>query len=263
MARPLSGRLWIVLFVLAMIGILAGCGDSKMSSNWAGHCSSASGLTGVSSSWVQPFAFPSGGGEATASFWVGLDGQNDHVVEQIGTEADTSGRSVTYSAWFEMFPAPPQSVDMAVHAGDVMDAAVSRDGLHLFTLTLIDETTGASFATTQFAAYKAPASSAEIVAEAPSEKGIGFADFDSVHFGRCAFNSRPINAFGPARLNIVHHYDYAQTSTSRLDAGGASFSVTQIATVASSNGRILLAGPVALTDAKRQPASAAWQEGPR
>ena len=85
------------------------------------------------------------------------------------------------------------------------------------------ETTGASFATTQFAAYKTPASSAEIVAEAPSEKGIAFADFDSVHFRRCAFDNRPINAFSLARLDIVHHYDYAQTTTSRLDAGAPRF----------------------------------------
>jgi hypothetical protein len=170
-----------------------------------------------------------GVGNTWASFRVGFDGPDNGTVEQIGTTVDTTGQQVFYGAWAERFPAPSQTIKMTVHPGDVMTATASRDGPHRFTLTLIDETTAASFATTQ-TARKAAGSSAEIIAEAPSDKGWGLATFDSVRFKRCSCNDRPVGGFGPDKLDLVDK-GRPQATTSRLSSGVTSFRVTPLVTV--------------------------------
>lgn len=217
----------MVLPVAVAIVLLAGCGAPAFPSNWAGYCATGGSFTSVSARWVQPTVIPSGASGA-ASFWVGFDGRQNHYVEQIGTEAETTDQTASYSAWYEMYPAPAVDVNMAIHPGDQMNATVSRDGPGRFTLTIINETTGASFATTQ-AANKAPTSSAEVVAEAPTS---GFAEFDTVRFAGCAIDGRPLDASGPTRLDIVGHTAQVEATASGLGGGGTSFNVTQPPTVA-------------------------------
>ena len=45
-----------------------------------------------------------------AAFWVGLDGDGSHSVEQIGTMGYTSGGRAYYVAWYEMYPAAMQPI---------------------------------------------------------------------------------------------------------------------------------------------------------
>jgi hypothetical protein len=75
------------------------------SSNWAGYAASGSNgaFTSASASWTQP-AGQCTGGSTYAAFWVGLDGYTSHTVEQIGTEADCSGRTPQYYVWYEIYP---------------------------------------------------------------------------------------------------------------------------------------------------------------
>jgi len=80
-------------------------------------------MTSVSASWVQPYVYPNDA-NGWVSLWVGLDGRYNGTVEQIGTEADGSGRQASYDAWFEMYPAPSHQIRMTVHAGDLMTATV-------------------------------------------------------------------------------------------------------------------------------------------
>jgi hypothetical protein len=152
----------------------------------------------------------------------------DHFVEQIGTEGDTSGQDASYSAWYEMFPAEPVRLDMAVHPGDLMHATVSRNGATGYQLTLINETTGKWFATTQDAA-KPRGLSAEVVVEAPSST---FADFDTARFTHCVIDGRPIGAAHPTKLDISGRQSLGQATASGLSAGGGSFSVTRPAAIA-------------------------------
>lgn len=211
------------LFVLASLTVLAACGTSPFPSNWSGYCAGNGHFTSVSASWVEPVVYASGASSASTSFWVGLDGDQDTFVEQIGTEADTTGQAVFHGAWYEMFPAAPASIDMTIQPGDLMHATVSRDGPGKFTLTLINETTGASFATTQ-SASKPPASSAEVIVEATSSS---LPEFDSIRFTGCLVDGRPIGDFGPASLDIVDHHGQAQATASRIGEAGTSFAVSQ------------------------------------
>jgi hypothetical protein len=219
---------WTQSLAIVAAVTCGGCGSPAFPSSWAGYCATDGSFTTVSANWVQPTVYPSGAGDAWASFWVGLDGMGDHFVEQIGTEGGTSGQDVSYSAWYEMFPAPPVTLDMAVHPGDLMCATVSRHGAASYQLTLINETTGKLFATTQDAA-KPQGLSAEVVVEAPSST---FADFDTARFTQCAVDGRPIGASHPTRLDISSRQSLGQATASALSAGGDSFAVTRPAAIA-------------------------------
>jgi hypothetical protein len=88
-------------------------------------------------------------------------------LEQVGTDADCtrSGRPM-YSGWFELLPAEPVNLKLAVHPGDEMVASVTVRG-HDVTLRIRDLTTGARFSTTRHP-RSIDASSAEWIVEAPS-----------------------------------------------------------------------------------------------
>jgi hypothetical protein len=96
-------------------------------------------------------------------------------LEQAGTEADCNANgSASYSAWYELVPAPPVKVDMAVHPGDHITSKVTVAG-DSATIQLSNATTGGSFEKT-LAATNPDVSSAEWIAEAPSTCNQGVSD---------------------------------------------------------------------------------------
>ena len=58
------------------------------------------------------------GGSQYAAFWVGLDGYAGKTVEQIGTEADCTGPSPGYYAWYEVYPGAGVNFTNPVSPGD-------------------------------------------------------------------------------------------------------------------------------------------------
>jgi Peptidase A4 family len=157
--------------------------------NWSGYAAYQGGttFTDVKGSWTQPAATCRSGQKQYASFWVGLDGYNSSSVEQIGTDSDCNGTNrPVYYAWYELYPAPPVNLSLAVHPGDVMAAEVSVSG-STFTLSLVNQTTGASFSTTQSVAGAA-LSSAEWVAEAPSRCAATCSVLPLANFGTVSFS---------------------------------------------------------------------------
>src|SRR5579884_4318905 len=72
------------------------------STNWSGYAVTGNRFTSVSASWTEPAVTCSG--TAYSSFWVGLDGDTSNTVEQTGTDADCSGSTPQYYAWYEMYP---------------------------------------------------------------------------------------------------------------------------------------------------------------
>jgi Peptidase A4 family len=161
---------------------------ASYSTNWSGYATyqTATTFTDVKGTWVQPSVSCPSKGAQYASFWVGLDGYNSNSVEQIGTDSDCGGRNrPVYYAWYEMYPAYPVNLSMAVHPGDTMSAEVVTSG-SAFTLTITNVTTGATFSTQQTAA--AALTSAEWVAEAPSSCSrfrcsvLPLANFGTVNF---------------------------------------------------------------------------------
>src|ERR1700750_2391875 len=92
--------------------------DATTSANWAGYAATGSSFSKVSGSWVQPAA-SCDAGRGDAVFWVGLGGATSEssALEQTGTEVDCSSGSREYSAWYELVPAAPVKVALAVRPG--------------------------------------------------------------------------------------------------------------------------------------------------
>ncbi len=209
--------------------------DPSTSTNWSGYAATGAAFTDVKGTWVQPTVSCTSVGSTYSAFWVGLGGYsgNDGGLEQIGTESDCANGRPAYTVWYELLPAASIPITMDVSAGDTISAEVSVSAA-VVTLTVTDVTTAATF-TTQATPDQLDISSAEWIAEAPSQCGrrscrpLPLADF-----GTAAFTSSSATANG--HTGTIS--DTAWTSTgiqlnglfgsavpSALSTDGTSFSV--------------------------------------
>jgi hypothetical protein len=197
-----------VLVIAAAISATAGGATPSMrhgrmhritdstSSNWSGYAVTGSRFTSVSASWTQPTAKCSG--TAYSSFWVGLDGDTSNTVEQTGTDADCSGSTPQYYAWYEMYPKFPVNLKFTVRPGDHLSASVTTNGSGQFTLTITDSTQGWSN-TTNARLKSAKLASAEVIAEAPSSSQgvLPLANFGTVSFSGAKANGSLLTSSTP------------------------------------------------------------------
>jgi hypothetical protein len=173
--------------------------DAQTSSNWAGYAVTpsngvASSFSNVFGTWVQPAVSCVSGSSSYSAFWVGLGGlaQGSTSLEQIGTGADcaASGTPV-YSAWWEILPAAPVSLNLPVRPGDTISAAVTITGK---TVAMRLRNLTRHTVVNKKVKMAAPdMTSAEWIAEAPSScNGSGsctpltLASFGSVNFPKAA-----------------------------------------------------------------------------
>jgi hypothetical protein len=141
---------------------------TTVSANWAGYAATGARFKRVTGGWTVPKGTCTSGETGYSAAWVGLGGfsESSRALEQTGTELDCTrtGRA-SYTAWYELVPAPARTIRLAVRAGDRIAAAVTVQGKHV-TLTLRDRSTGASFQ--KRATMSAPdVTSAEWIVEAP------------------------------------------------------------------------------------------------
>jgi hypothetical protein len=199
------------------------------SSHWSGYAAQApflSSFNSVSATWTQPSVACSAQNSYVA-LWVGLDGYNDRSVEQIGTEGDCIRGVPTYYAWFEMYPRPSFNVDaVPVNAGDSVTASVTSQSLVSFVLTIKNNTTGATFSTTQYGF--AQRSSAEAIVEAPSTLRRGvlpLANFGTAQFSNVTANGVGLGTYAGVD-RIVMSDPAGGNATPSTFTGGTAFSVT-------------------------------------
>ena len=160
-------------------------------------------------------------GAAYSAFWVGLGGfaTNATTLEQVGTESDCSESGVpTYFAWYEIVPAPSIRVNLKIHPGDTITSAVLVTGTTVL-VEIKDRTRSVSF-TKRLATLANPdVSSAEWIAEAPSEcemrcQVLPLANFGTVAFTKIAAiaNSHPGTLTDPAwaalPIQLVPHSSF-------------------------------------------------------
>ena len=169
---------------------------NSTSTNWSGYAVTGSRFTSVSSSWTEPTATCPG--TAYSSFWVGLDGDTSNTVEQTGTDADCSGSTPQYYAWYEMYPKFPVNLKGTVKPGDHLSASVTTNGSGRFTLTITDSTQGWSN-TTNARLRSAKLASAEVIAEAPSSSAgvLPLANFGTVSFSGASANGSLLTSSTP------------------------------------------------------------------
>jgi hypothetical protein len=139
----------------------------------------------------------------------------------VGTEADcSSGAAASQFAWYELVPAAPVKLDLAIHAGDHVSANVAVSGSSV-TLALSDHTTGAS-ATKTLQMDNPDTSSAEWIAEAPSScDGSGNCQpLPLANFGTVSFTDASATANGHTGTISDTNWNANPVQLSATGAGG-------------------------------------------
>ena len=234
--RYLCGAFMGVLVIAAAISATAGGATpnrwhgpvhmrtNSTSTNWSGYAVTGGRYTSVSASWTQPTATCSG--TAYSSFWVGLDGDTSGTVEQTGTDADCSGSTPQYYAWYEMYPKFPVNLSGTVRPGDHLSASVTTNGSGTFTLTITDSTRGWTYSTNQ-RLKRATLSSAEVIAEAPSSSGgvLPLANFGTVSFSGAKANGTTLTSSTPG-IDAITMKSGSTVKAQPGNISSGSFSVT-------------------------------------
>lgn len=180
--------------------------NASQSSNWFGYQQSIlktkKPFTEVSAVWTVPTASQHTRGQAeNSSQWIGIGGgclsnnclATDNTLIQAGTEADVAADgSTSYSAWWEIIPAPSIRVNLAVRPGDVMYSDIKMSVVPgVWNLVLKNRTTGRQWKGT--APYASTFGTAEWITETPLLIGTnaGFATLPNltpVHFDNATAN---------------------------------------------------------------------------
>ncbi len=215
----------------------------SLSRNWAGYvCASnlvspKTSVTSVSASWIVP-SVQSSSTDVYSSVWVGIGGQFDSSLIQVGTEQDFTGGSARYYAWYEMLPSNQVSITtIQVSPGDQIKASVSIAGSNSWSISIEDLTSNARFQNTF--TYNSQQLSAEWIVERPEVNGViaQLANFGSVTFSNClatlSEKTGGIDSFASSDAildpEIVNGSSIQLVSVSGTSNGGSQFSVKYIA----------------------------------
>jgi hypothetical protein len=193
-ARRCSAVL-VALIALLVLPATSGA-DTITSNNWSGYAAHGDGakFRRVTATWRQPAAICSTGTETYSAFWVGIGGYSlsSDDMEQIGSELDCNADGTqSLSAWYELLPAPSRTIRITVAGGDLITAGVSIAGDRV-TMTLDDTTRHEAFTKT-ITDHSIDVTSAEWIAEAPSEcstttkcETMPLTDFGAVQFANAS-----------------------------------------------------------------------------
>ena len=181
--------LFLATAALAAVAVLpataAAASGDEQSSNWAGYAISDAATIGgapvagsttaltfssVTATWVQPRVRCTTGEPTYSAFWVGIGGfaGDAGALEQTGTQANcNSSGKATYTAWFELVPAPTVSVSLEIRPRDVITASVNIVPTGVL-VQIKNRTRKTSFTKLLSTPSGLDATSAEWIAEAPS-----------------------------------------------------------------------------------------------
>ena len=214
-------------------------GESISSESWAGYIISKTNniklqVSAINASWAVPSVNATAGNDFS-SVWIGVGGQLDTTLIQVGTEQDESNGQMNYYAWYEMLPSFAVRIDtLSVSPGDVVTASlrlVDLDGSR-WNIQINDLTTGQSFGTT--VVYNSTGYSGEWIIERPvvNKNLTTLADFGTVTFTGCYLDanniSGPIKTFYFSKIEMTNSVNVPLTSISNLADGGSGFTVSYV-----------------------------------
>jgi hypothetical protein len=182
--------------------------NTNQSSNWFGYNqgSLAKGDTlfnAITGDWTVPTVTQHTKGQAeSSSDWIGIGGGcvdsactvGDNTLIQAGTEQDVDASgAASYSAWWEVIPAPSIGISMTVSPGDHMHSSIAEvvPDSNVWTITLRDVTRNETF--TQTVPYASTHLTAEWIEETPLLLGTnaGFASLPNLT--NPAFSAATVN----------------------------------------------------------------------
>lgn len=206
-------------------------------------------VTAVNGSWVVPVVSGPPTGSTNASIWVGIDGNGNSTVEQIGTSEKVVDGQPIYYAWWEMYSTIAQQPEQPIYSmtivpGDSISASVQymTTGPYrgLFDLSIVDNSRPDDSFNTYASSpvYQNPLaqlSTAEWIVEAPESAATGSVE-PLANFGQVTFtNATAVIDGRPGPINSIYWQSKAENiggnglagdSTSLLTNLGTSFVVT-------------------------------------
>jgi hypothetical protein len=235
---------WILILIAALsaLTILEAafqsmpCSHTIASVDWAGHIVSRSfngqsDIVSVSGSWTVP-AVNVSNGDGHSSTWIGIGGQEDKTLIQVGTEHNVYSGQAYYSAWYEMLPALSTRIDnFNISPGDQITAKITlvNNMANNWNIQIVDLTNGLSF--NRDFQYNSTRSSGEWIVERSLVNGqiTNLADFGSVCFTDCTVQvgdkTGRIDDFTYSVVQMTNH-EYERLATAyTLSANGESFTV--------------------------------------
>jgi Peptidase A4 family. len=203
---------------------------------WAGYivASSFNGqkdVVSVSGSWTVPVVNASNG-DGYSSAWIGIGGQEDKTLIQVGTEHNVYNGNASYGVWYEMLPALSTRINnFNVSPGDQISARISlvNSDFEQWNIQIADLTNGESY--NHDFQYNSTRSSAEWILERSLVNGqiSTLADFGQVTFTGCTVQvgnrSGVINDFTYSVVQMTNQQYERLATASMLTADGASFTV--------------------------------------
>ncbi len=203
---------------------------TNTSTNWFGYNQGSlstkklyHSIVGV---WFVPTATQHQAGQAEhAADWIGIGGGcvnssctvTDSTLIQTGTEDDvSSGGTASYSAWWELIPAPSITIpSMIVHPGDEMGAEISETipNSDVWNIHIVDVTQHESF--TKQVPYTSSHDTAEWIEETPLIIGSGLAALPNLTDPN--FDHGMVDG-GNANLNASQEIDLINSSSQVIGA---------------------------------------------
>lgn len=236
---------WVLMLLLALSaltfleGTLNALPNSHViaSVGWAGYIVSSSfnhkqDIVQVSGSWFVPTINVSSE-NGYSSTWIGIGGQEDKTLIQVGTEQDAANGKGNYHAWYEMLPDFAIQIDsFTIAPGDHISAMIMLvdSANNQWNIQLTDTTNGHSFS--QDFVYNSSRSSGEWVMERPNLAGqiTTLADFGSVAFNDCSITvgteKGVIGNFTYSVVQMTNQQYGRLASVSTLNSDLDGFSVT-------------------------------------
>jgi autonomous glycyl radical cofactor GrcA len=235
---------WILLLaaVLSALSLLKETLNEHPDSNtvvslgWAGYIVSSSfnekrEVIGVSASWTVP-RVNAAAGDGYSSAWVGIGGQLDKTLIQIGTEHNAFGGQESYYAWYEMLPDYAIRIEnFSPSPGHKIAASITLadSETNEWNLQLTDLSNGDVF--NQNFVYNSTRSSGEWIVERSMVNGqiTSLSDFGSITFSDCqvdvSSDKGVIGTFTHSRVHMTNHQYTTLASASTLNSGGEGFTV--------------------------------------
>jgi hypothetical protein len=230
--------------------------NTNESSNWFGYNigtveRSGTLFNSVTGDWTVPTVSQHmAGQEEDSSDWIGIGGGcvdagctvGDETLIQTGTEQDVSATGqASYSAWWELVPAPSIAITMNVAPGDHMHASVAElvPDSDVWTITLQDVTQNESF--TQTVPYPSTHLTAEWIEETPLLIGTdaGFAslpNLTSPAFDLATVNGQPANLNSSEEIDLIDSNSNVIGTASAPDPDADGFNACTWATSCSAPG---------------------------
>jgi hypothetical protein len=215
-------------------------GQSISSLSWTGYIITKNAktqreITAVNASWIVPKVNASAG-DGSSSAWIGIGGQLDKTLIQVGTEQDVANGQETYDAWYELLPnLAVRLTSITLSPGDRVVASISlvNSATDEWSIQISDTTTGQDFS--RNVVYNSTRSSGEWIIERPTINNqiSTLAHFGNVTFTGCYATvdnvTGPIGKFSFTIIQMADSLNIKLASASSLTAVGSSFTVSYLA----------------------------------